>query len=238
MPLITHTSVCTSKRLLARGVYEFRFTKPAGFTFQPGQFILFNVPLADNPDDIQTRAFSIASAPAEAELLFISKMVPGGRASRWMEEVLEEGSKVTFTGPFGNFILRETDKEFLFVATGTGAAPFRPMLVDLLTKGSERRIDILLCVKSEEDLFWQADIESLTRSFPNVHSHITLSAPSSSWTGHKGRVQTVLPQIVKNDFSNKVLYVCGNPDMTKDVKRLALEEWGMEKKDVHVEGYI
>jgi ferredoxin-NADP reductase len=44
--------------------------------------------------------------------------------------------------------------------------------------------------------------------------------------------------VAKNDFSGKSLYVCGNPDMTTDVKKLALTEWGMDKKDLHVEGYI
>src|SRR5258708_6340459 len=132
MTLTTYTSVCTAKTLLARGVYEFRLTKPMGFTFKPGQFILFNVPLIVNPADVQTRAFSIASTPEESELLFVAKIIPGGRASRWIEEVMTVGTEVTFTGPFGNFVLDSTsEKDYLFLATGTGNAPFRSMILQI-----------------------------------------------------------------------------------------------------------
>lgn len=237
MPLITHTAVCTFKALIARGVYELRFTKPAGFTFKPGQFILFNVPLVDHPHDMQTRAFSIASAPAEDDLLFVAKMIPGGRASRWIDEVLGEGVSVSFTGAFGNFVLDTvTDKHPLFVATGTGIAPFRSMMRGAM--GERKRIDLIFGVKSEEDLFWTEWLSELTQRHPHVFVHVTLSAPSPSWTGRRGRVQTIIPGVVRNDFSRVSLYACGSPQMCTEVKALALGEWGMGRRDVHVEGYI
>ena len=280
MPLITYTTVCTSKTLLARGVYEFTFSKPAGFTFKPGQFILFNVPLIGNPGDVQTRAFSIASTPEEPDFLFIVKIIPGGRASRWFEEAVDTGTTVTFTGPFGNFTLApEQEKNLLFLATGTGMAPFRPMIMQALkrtddvngasapagepppaaaaapsptprsmllgegegrksVRGGQRKIDLIFCVKTEADLFWKDELEVMAKHHPGVHLHLTLSAPSPSWTGHRGRVQVVTPLIMMNNFSDVTLYACGNPEMTKEVKKLAVEDWGMEKKDVHVEGYI
>jgi len=310
VPLITYTSVCTSKNLIAREVYELTFTRPAEFTFKPGQFILFDVPLPPPPapshssslplgagrggaENVQTRALSIASLPSEDNLLFIVKLLPGGRLSRWVEETLTEGSTAAFKGPFGNFVLNKTPTpapvvrlrcgagpqpppppfdrlregeggagSFLFIATGAGIAPFRPMVIEAAQKFPERRIDVLFGVRSEEDLFWTPHQNSLrsfgagqapvlhppdfpstitldfARGLPNVFVHIALSQPLLSWTGHRGRVQTVAPQIVGNTFTGKALYVCGNPDMTTDVKRLALEEWNVDKQDLHVEGYI
>ncbi len=280
MAIPVYTIVCTFKKLIARGVYELRFSRPAGFTFKPGQFVLFDVPLVNGPhppapfptgrggDLFQTRALSIASTPEESDLLFVVKLLPGGRLSRWIEEVLKEGSKVSLKGPFGNFVLTpsppdplsqgERGSGLFFIATGAGIAPFRPMVLQALTLHQSlrsgagqapgpspvatgeggRRIDILFGVRSEEDLFWKDWLEDISRDHPNVFHHIALSQPSPSWTGHRGRVQAVAPQIVGSDFTQKTLYVCGNPDMTTDVKRLALGEWGMEKKDVHVEGYI
>lgn len=251
MPLVTYTTVCLKKTIIARGVYELRITRPAGFTFKAGQFVLFDVPLVENRSDVQTRALSIASTAEESDLLFVVKLLPGGRLSRWIEELLAEGSSVTFKGPFGNFTLKpDGDRDLLFVATGAGIAPFRPMVEEALTKnphpypsplqgrGESRRIDLLFGVRSEEDLFWKEWLEGVTKAHPNVFAHIALSQPSASWTGHRGRVQAVAPRIVGNDFARKTLYVCGNPDMTSDLKRLALGEWGMEKGRVHVEGYI
>ena len=268
MPLPTFTSTVTFKTLLARDVYEFRVRKPAGFSFVPGQFILFQVPLVENPADIQTRAFSVASAPFEDDLLFVAKILPGGRASRWIIESLTEGSEVAFQGPFGNFVIdRGSEKDYLFIGTGTGVAPFRGMLLSALVpeagdslsltrratrhplpqtpraarsagEGGTRRVDLIFGVKSEADVFWSDWLESISKKHPNVFIHTVLSQPSDSWTGHRGRVQTLAPLIVRNDFTRTSLYACGSPAMCKDVKAMALGEWGIDKKDVHVEGYI
>jgi ferredoxin-NADP reductase len=239
VPLITHTTACTEKTLVARGVYQLRFSKPDGFTFQPGQFVLFDVPLVDAPEDVQPRALSVASLASEEDLLFIIKLLPGGRMSRWIDEVVTVGTPATFKGPFGNFQLHpDADKDYFFISTGAGLAPFRPMVLDALTRGDTKRMDIVFGVRSEEDLFWVSWFEELSHAHPNVFHHLVLSQPSAAWTGHKGRVQSVVPLVAKNDFSGKSLYVCGNPDMTTDVKKLALTEWGMDKKDLHVEGYI
>lgn len=239
MPVITYTATCTAKTLLARDVYELRFTKPEGFIFKPGQFVLFAVPLMEDAANIQARAFSIASTPAEQDLLFVFKLIPGGRASRWCKDAIEVGTEVSFTGPFGNFLLdAKTNKEFLFLATGTGIAPFRSMIESALISGDRRRMDLVFSVKNEADLFWHQEFAALAREHPSFAFHITFTAASSSWTGLTGRLQQVTPPLVEADFSQKSLYACGNPDMTKEIKRLALEAWGMAKGDVHVEGYI
>ncbi len=239
MPVITYITVCISKKLIARGVYELRFKKPDGFTFKAGQFILFDVPLVDHPADFQTRALSIASSPDEKDLLFVIKILPGGRLGRWIEEAVIEGTRATFKGAFGNFVLKEgTETNLFFIATGAGIAPFRPMIQSASLSDPDRRIDILFGVRSEEDLFWIEWLEAMSKKHANVFYHITLTLPSPSWTGHRGRVQAVAPQIVGKDFTGKTLYVCGNPDMTTDVKTLALGEWGVDKKNLHVEGYI
>ncbi|TSC58495.1 MAG: CDP-4-dehydro-6-deoxyglucose reductase [Candidatus Peregrinibacteria bacterium Greene0416_19] len=238
MPVPTYTVTCTKNVLIVRDVYEFALSKPPGFIFEPGQYVLFDVPLVGDPADIQPRAFSLAALPEEPDLLFIAKLVPGGRMSRFVAESLSAGTTILMKGPMGRFVLdRTTDNRLLFVATGTGIAPFRPQILALLAADPLRRIDLIFGVRTEQDLFWMDMFRDLERKHPNVHFHPTLSAGSSSWGGHRGRVQAVIPQIV-TDFSRLSLYACGNPEMTKGVKHLALTQWGMGKEDVHVEGYI
>lgn len=238
MPLATHSITCTSKRLMARDVYELEFTKPVGFSFTAGQYVLIDVPLIENPMDLQTRAFSIASAPSENALLFAMKMKKGGRASRWIEEVVNAGTEATMKGPFGRFVLdTKSQKDILMVATSTGIVPFLSILRAMLGHPIPVRIDLVFGVFSEQDLFWQKELEDLARQLGNVYLHLALSDPSPSWKGHRGWVQSLIPKIV-TDFSNRKLYICGNPAMTADVKKLALGEWGVGKEDVHMEGYI
>lgn len=238
MPVPSYQLRCTKNERIARGIYEFAFEKPQTLLFKGGQFVLFDVGLVDNPSDIQTRAFSIASSPSEKELLFVAKMKEGGRASRWIEEVLQPGMEVRTQGPFGNFTLDQTtDKEYLFIGTSTGIAPFRSQMLDALSRGDTRRMDVIYGVRGEEDFFWVEEFSKIAQEYENVLVHFALTQPSAEWKGHKGRVQTLVPLIV-NDFSKKSVYVCGSPDMTKELKQICMEQWGMEKKDLHVEGYI
>jgi len=238
MPIHTYHITCTKNERIARDVYDIRFTKPEAFTFVAGQFVLLDVPLVDNPSDIQTRAFSLASTPTESELVIVAKMKEGGRASRWIAEQLKIGTTVAMKGPFGNFKLdAQTDKEYLFVATSTGVGPFRSQIITALEAGDTRRMDLIFGVRAEEDLFWKEEFESLSRQYENFFLHIALSGPGPSWTGHTGRVQTLVPHVAK-EFFRKHIYVCGSPNMTKDLKQLCLEQWGVQKQDLHVEGYI
>ncbi len=238
MPVPSYQLRCTKNERIASGIYEFHFEKPDNFLFKAGQFVLFDVPLINNPADIQTRALSIASSPGEPELIFVNKQKEGGRASTWIEKVLRPGMEVRIQGPFGNFLIDETsDKDFLFIATSTGVAPFRSQILDMMSNGSSKKMDLVFGVRSEEDLFWKKEFEEMTNAFPKVFVHFPLSSPTGDWKGHKGRVQTLVPLIVQ-DITNRQIYICGSPDMTKELKMLCLDEWHVEKKDLHVEGYI
>jgi ferredoxin-NADP reductase len=238
MPVPSYNLRCTSNERIANGVYEFRFEKPANFTFKAGQFVLFDVALIDNPADIQTRALSIASAPHESELIFVNKQKEGGRASRWIEEALRPGTEVRTQGPFGNFqIDASNDKAFLFIATSTGVAPFRSQMLDMLVKKETRRMDLIFGVRNQEDMFWKKEFEMIAQEYSNVFVHFPLSGAGEEWKGHRGRVQTLVP-LIAPDITQRQIYICGSPDMTKELKRLCLEEWHVEKKDLHVEGYI
>lgn len=238
MPIPTYTVACTRNERIADDVYELRFVKPAGFTFKPGQFVLFSVPLIDRPDDVQTRALSLASLPTEDELRFVAKLKPGGRVSRWIAESLEPGSTIPMQGPFGFFLLdQETTKDYLFIATSAGIGPFRSQIATALSGGDRRRMDLVFGVRSEQDLFWVEELTALTQRYENCFLHLALSSPSDRWAGHRGRVQTLVP-LIAPDVSERSVYVCGNPDMTTELKSLCLEAWKVPKEDLHVEGYL
>lgn len=238
MPVPSYQLICTGNKKIARDVYEFTFKRPGELTFRAGQFVLFDVALLDDATDIQTRAFSIASTPLEDDLLFVAKLKEGGRASRWIAESLKAGDTVRTQGPFGNFVLsKENPKDLLFIATSTGVAPFRSQIIDALESGFTKQIDLVFGVRNTEDLFWKEEFQKIAQQYENFNLHIALSGNDEEWDGHKGRVQTLATLICK-DFSTKNIYVCGSPEMTKEMKRLCLEEWGVEKSDLHVEGYI
>lgn len=236
MPTPSYVITCTDKKLIAPNVYELRFEKPEGFTFKPGQFILFDTPLLANPEDIQTRACSIASTQDEADLLFVIKVKIGGRLGDFVVHTLEQGSTVRIQGPFGFFTLRENDHDVLFAATGAGIAPFRSHIAHALKSGDSRTMHLFFGVRTKQDLFWAEEFELLEKKHANFHLHLCLSG-DETWAGNKGRIQAFIP--AKISIAEKTdLYICGAPEMVADIKKLALETWGMSKANVHAEGYI
>jgi ferredoxin-NADP reductase len=238
MPIPRHDIVCTEKKLIAKDTYQLRFTRPANWTFKTGQFILLDIPLLADPTDIQTRAYSIGSEPDDEDILLAVKLKAGGRSSTWVEQVLVEGGHVTIQGPFGNFVLPQVShKPYVFLATGAGVAPFRAQIRELLTRDEPHAIDLVFGVRDESELFWVEEFTQLSRDNERFSFHPTLTRGSDAWTGHRGRVQTLIPHVAP-DIAGRIVYACGNPEMTKEVKPIALEQWGVPKQDLHIEGFI
>ncbi len=230
---------CLEKILVAPGVYQLTFRKPEDFVFKAGQFVLFDVPLAERPHDIQPRAYSIASAPNEEELLFVVKLKEGGRASLWVEQVLNADSTVRIQGPFGLFTLKPEEKSCIFIATGAGNAPFRSQITQALLYDHDMRpLFFLFGVREEIDLFWHDHFLALQKKFPNFQYLPTLSGVDvGSWKGLRGRVQMHLPSVVQR-APNSGIYICGAPDMVKETKELCINQLQIPKAKVHAEGYI
>ena len=233
----SYSITCSKKQLIAPGVYELRFSKPDGFSFRAGQFVLFDVPLISNASDIQPRAYSIASSPSEHELIFVVKVKEGGRFGEWLTRKLDKGSSLMMKGPFGLFTLNEKPHHFIFAATGAGIAPFRSHINDALEHSDTRQIDLFFGVRHHDDLFWTDEFTALSASHTNFKVHLCLSGDNKEWKGNHGRIQTFIPSIIKDPLSTE-LYICGAPEMVKDIKALALENWKLPKANVHGEGYI
>ena len=199
---------------------------------------MIDVPAAGDETDIQPRAYSIASTPEEDEILFVIKYEEGGRASEWIKNVVTEGTEARIQGPLGVFTLdQESKSDLFFICTSTGNAPFYSMIRSALASGDQRQMYLLYGCRSEEDLYWQEELSALADQHENFHMHFALSQPSETWEGLTGRVQTLIPDLVPS-FEDTKFYVCGNPEMTKEVKTMLMEEYGVEKKNVHIEGYI
>lgn len=237
MPLPSFFVECLSNDVIAKDVHEIRFRKPEGFTFLAGQYVMFDAPLIADESDVQVRAYSIASTPAEDDLLFVIKRVENGRMSAWIKDALKPGGMMRMQGPLGVFGTKPTEKDMLFVCTSTGNAPFRSIIKHKLENGETKRMDLIFGVRTREDLFWTEEFAEMARKYDNFFFHPAVTQPDADWKGHTGRVQTLFRSVCCN-LHERTVYACGNPAMTTEVKELCLGHLNMEKKDVHIEGYI
>jgi ferredoxin-NADP reductase/ferredoxin len=230
--------VVESHRRLNLTVCEIRFFVPgAGFAFQPGQYVIFQIPSAGGHEVIR-RSYSISTPPSDVRHLEICvRAVAGGHGSNWVHR-LRPGMKVQFEGPVGDFTLRDTSRDILMVATGTGISPIKSMLLHLLDQRSDRRVRLFFGVRSAQDLFYTDLLRGLEAHYPGFSSTIAMSAPDPTrWAGRPARVTDLVRDQVSPDQALRTeAYLCGSRAMVDDVREALLAK-GMEPDHIHSENF-
>ncbi|MBZ5667316.1 MAG: oxidoreductase [Acidobacteriia bacterium] len=206
------------------------------FGFVPGQWLSVK---ATTPDGEEiTRAYSIASPPSEnGRVVFCLNRVQDGFMSNHLCS-LAEGETITFQGPFGDFILRPPPRDTVFIATGTGIAPFRSMLHWLLAESDRhrgRQFWLLFGARTEQDIYYREEFDRLAAKHDNFHFLPTLSRATDDWKGLRGYVQQHLGEIVgmRTDMH---AYICGLDKMVKANREL-LKSLGWDHTSIRYEKF-
>ncbi len=226
----------TSKKQLTSKLYELniRLLDPATITFKAGQCVGFHTEATPNPKT--KRLYSIASLPEQRnELSFVVDVSPGGIGSQFVLN-LKPGDKFTIEGPYGGFTVNDNTNDILMVATGAGIAPFKSMILDLLKKEYPKEVTLLFGVRSEEDRAYFDLFEELSHEHPHFIFIPTLSQPKGNWNGAKGRVTVFIEQNFEAYKNNKV-FICGAPDMVKDVRAQLIAK-GKDQKEIKLELFV
>ncbi len=206
--------------------------------FVPGQYFAMGL---ERDGRLLQRPYSTASAPGEPRILeFLVRRVPGGALTPWLWE-LSAGDRVRIGRPKGLFALTGGDDRLhLFVATGTGIAPFVSMVASLLLRPSPPPIVVIQGAAQPDELAYRAWFASLApgvRYIPAVSR--AEAAGRAGWDGAIGRVDAVLGRAwpeLRLTAEGTVAYLCGNPGMIAGVRKLLLEQ-GLGATDVRAEEY-
>ncbi len=214
-----------------------------------------------NPETI-FRAYSMANHPAEGNIVMLNIRIatpPWDRAKNaWMDVnpgicssyVFSRniGDKVTISGPYGEFFIKETDAEMLYIGGGAGMAPMRSHLFHLFhTLKSNRKVSYWYGGRSKRELFYLDHFKNIEKEFPNFKFHIVLSEPheDDNWVNKKdvndaegdgftGFVhQAVIDQYLsKHDAPEDIeFYFCGPPLMNQAVLKM-VDDWGVPEENV------
>jgi ferredoxin-NADP reductase len=189
--------------------YHFLFAVESleSFPYLPGQFVSAVAPDANGK--LQTRAYSIASAPAGNQFELCVNRVENGFFSNHLADLpdLPIGSIIEIHGPHGHFVLQEPITDSIFVATGTGVAPMRAYTQWLFPpksgpdagpdRSNGKQIWLVYGTRHETDIYYKEEFEALERRVPNFHYLPTLSRALDSWTGLRGHVQVHVTNILQ-----------------------------------------
>ena len=142
---------------------------------------------------------------------------------------LKPGDMVRGVGPFGDFHIKPTQREMVYIGRGAGMAPLRAHLSHLLeTEGSARKISFWYGARSRQELFYEPYFRSLEARHPNFRFHTALSSPltEDEWDGYEGSIH----EVVRNYYLQShaaphriEFYLCGPPMMILACKRMLAE---------------
>ncbi|MHC4591814.1 MAG: FAD-binding oxidoreductase [Planctomycetota bacterium] len=192
-----------------------RLLEPVEIAFKPGQYIQLETPPYGKTPEPVYRAYSIASSPSVNESVeLIIRLVPNGICTTFVFEVMKEGDEIRINGPYGDFYLREADGEIMFIAGGSGIAPIRSILLQMVETGSKRKATFFYGANELRDLYLVDEMKSFEEQLPNFTYIPALArpGPQDGWQGETGLVTEVIDRHVA-DASSQGVYLCGGPDM-------------------------
>lgn len=193
----THSAVLLKRRWLSDKTFEIMTSSPPGFKFEPGQRVSLSL-------GGHTRDYSIVSTPEEAELIFCIRSVAGGKLSTLLG-VANIGTPLSIMGPHGYFIFKRSSRPAVFVATGTGIAPFCSM-----ARSGVSDFTLLHGVHLLEDLYYADQFQQSARTYIPCLT----KADQLPQNAFKGKVTEYLEHHWPSGVYD--FYLCGRHEMIRD----------------------
>lgn len=188
--------------------------------FKPGQFIQFKAPKYEGNKEEVYRAYSIASAPFEKNIVeLLIGYVPEGICTTYVHQHLKVGDTVQINGPHGDFYFdKDSENEIILVAAGTGMAPILAILKYMEENKVERKATFYFGARTPDDLFFLDYFKHLEETLYDFEFIPTLSRTTEehNWAGETGRVNNTLNKYLDSP-ENKEAYLCGSPKMVNSM---------------------
>ena len=202
------------------------------------------------------RAYSMANHPAEGNIIMLNIRIatpPWDRSKNTFMDVnpgicssyvfaCKPGDKVVISGPYGEFFIKPTKKEMVYIGGGAGMAPLRSHIFHLFhTLKTDRKVSYWYGGRSVRELFYTEHFRKIEEEFPNFKYNIALSEPlpEDNWTGYKGFIHQVLLENYLNDHPEPEeieYYFCGPPMMNEAVIKM-LDSLGVPDENISFDDF-
>ena len=202
-------------------------------------------------DENTFRAYSMANHPAEGNIIMLNIRIatpPWDRSKGTFMPVnpgvcssyifsRKPGDKVTISGPYGEFFIKETQNEIVFIGGGAGMAPMRSHIFHLFhTEKTTRKVSFWYGARSLREVFYEEEFRAIEKEFPNFTFNLALSEPKpeDNWTGYTGFIHKVLLDnyLGKHEAPEDIeYYLCGPPMMNSAVSNM-LDNLGVPEENI------
>jgi Na+-transporting NADH:ubiquinone oxidoreductase subunit F len=186
------------------------------------------------------RAYSMANHPAEGNIVMLNIRIatpPWDRSKNGFMNVnpgicssyifsRKPGNKVSISGPYGEFHIKPTKNEMIYIGGGAGMAPLRSHIFHLFqTDKTDRKVSYWYGARSKREVFYEDEFRAIEKKFKNFNFNIALSEPKAedNWNGYTGFIHQVLLDNYLNKHENPEdieFYLCGPPVMNDAVQKM------------------
>lgn len=221
------TTVIKELNKLSSEIYQLKLqaSDNSSFEFLPGQYVNIEV-----PGTALTRSYSFSSQPGTTEGEFLIKLVPGGLMSSYLKDLATEGTELNIVTPLGSFYLRDVQRELIFIAGGTGIAPFMAMLEKLKAENNTTPVHLFYGATTGENV---VELERL-KAFSEIMPLKIFTCTSDEVA--EGHDKGFVTQWINKDILGETaydIYICGPNAMVEAVKST------LQKEDInHVNFYM
>ena len=202
---------------LTHDIKGLRLKLPEGesVSFKAGQYMQFHTRPYNKVKESVFRAYSIANVPSDNKHIeLIIRQVPDGICTTFVHTQLQEGDPVKISGPYGDFYLRGNCSELVMIAGGSGLAPIRSIVLDIIEKKLELKMNFFFGAVTKKDLYYLDFFYDLDKKHDNFRFIPALSKPDpeDNWDGEVGLITEVVDRFIA-DGEDKEAYLCGSPGM-------------------------
>ncbi len=227
-------------RPLTHDMQEFRFAADDAAEFLPGQYALFALPGVTG-----LRAYSMANLANEnGEWHFHIKNMPGGAGSRALfEGGVAAGQEVEMDGPYGLAYLRESERDIVCIAGGSGLSPMISIARGVASDGrfADRRLYFFFGGREPRDICGEDILRDLPGFAERMSFHAAISEPSvapDAWTGYRGFIHELAVETLAGEMADYEFYFAGPPAMAEAVQRCLMREHKVPFGQLHFDRFF
>ena len=208
------------------------------FDFKPGQFVTMDLPVSEKRL-YRWRSYSIANTPNNNNILqFCIVRSSQGLGTKYFFEEVIIGSVLKFKGPDGGFTLPDDlSREIIMICTGTGVAPFRSMIRQVIDKKMTfKKIHLIFGTRHTDSILYLDEFSEIASAHPNFRYSVALSREHTT-PFHHGYVHDIYLDEYKDVYKTRQFYICGWTNMIDDAVANLTLKLGYDKSQIHYELY-
>ena len=222
---------------ITHDIREFRFKSAGKADFLAGQYALLDLPAVDSP-----RAYSMSNiANEQNEWHFQIRRVANGKGTQVLFDQLTLGDQIGLDGPYGVAYLRDTPRDLVCIAGGSGLAPMVSIARGAAQTGllKDRQLHFFYGARTSKDVCGHSLLAPLEGFGTNIHYHPVVSDTSvGEWSGATGFVHQYMAQALSGTLANFEFYFAGPPPMTQALQEMLMLEYKVPFEQIHFDRFF